>query len=425
MIRNPESIRVNISLSASQVSQELRYVLMLLGINKNIRFDIQESSDLVNSIGTGAQNTYRISQQFAAGNFASEFSKSGFFELENGEPDYFGTAFFCLSCLQEYGEHGKDALGRFQYQHSHQFRNNTITRNIVQECFDGLAARIGISSPVRSSSEFFLSHDIDLVYGAIKEDGFNVIKKGRFDIFFKLLMNVAMGRPDWLNIDDIVKLESEYDCISTFYWIVKKGKEGKGLENADYKFNSSAIQRHVNFIRQHGFENGLHKSLSSSSFDCEIKEFKDKPIGNRYHYLKFNLPAGFDVIEESGMKLDASLGFSEHWGFRNNYGLPYNPYCFKSRRPYTFVEVPLHIMDRTFFQRRMSLADVEKNIFDFFENNRWNCVISVLWHNNFFTEYKYKGYLSLYKKILVYIKENNLSTMSQSALIQKYNMQWQ
>jgi hypothetical protein len=267
-----------------------------------------------------------------------------------------------------------------------------------------------------------LSHDIDTVFGAIKEDGFNVLKKGRFDLFLKMLLNVAMGKPEWLNMDKIMKLESAYDCKSTFYWIVNKGNIDAIQKNADYDFQSSQIQNHFKKVNEDGFDNGLHKSLSPETFDSELQKFGSKPLGNRYHYLKFNLPDGYSQIENAGIALDASLGFSEQWGFRNSYGLPFNPYNFEKKSHYNFVEVPLNVMDRTFFSRRMNLKVVENDIFTFFDSNKQNAVLSILWHNNFFTEYKYSGYLSLYKKILAYIKENNFGTITPLEIINKYKI---
>jgi hypothetical protein len=133
------------------------------------------------------------------------------------------------------------------------------------------------------------------------------------------------------------------------------------------------------------------------------------------------LPEAYNAIEESGLKLDASLGFSEQVGFRNNYGLPFNPFNLKEGKPYSFVEAPLHVMDTTLFKnKKISLEEKQKDVFAFFEKNKSNCVISVLWHNNFFSNYKYKGYLQFYKNILAYIKDNKLKPITQQEILDNY-----
>lgn len=405
------------------VVPELHYTLMQFAANKNIKLEFNTNGLRVSDSEHAA---IRISKKFAANFTARKFSHhenlgpSGFIELENGQPDYLSTAFYMLACLQEYdASQPADRLGRFKFENSYQQTLKLATENRVQFCFDKLAEKIRIPS-TDIPSRFFLSHDIDLVYGSLLQDGFYAFKRGRLDIILKLLMNVAISRPDWLNIDKIMALESEYDLRSTFFWIVNKGKAG-GLENADYDFNSVKIQRLIKKVEESGFENGLHKSISSDTFQQELDRFEKRPISNRYHYLKFNLPGGFDAIEHAGLKLDASLGFAETIGFRNSYGQPYNPYHLKERRAYSFVEVPLHVMDRTFFQyEKKSPAEARQQVINFFEKNNRNCVLSVLWHNNFFTNYKFKGYLDFYKSILLYIRENNFTTITQEELLTNY-----
>ncbi|HEY0743760.1 MAG TPA: hypothetical protein VGD40_19980 [Chryseosolibacter sp.] len=417
-------MRIHVSSSLATQKTRLDYLFRVLAVNKKTKFEVVLSDDSSAPIvGRDAHHTFRVTTSFANDRLSvSQLNSNGLFESENGAPDYISSAFFFLTSLQEYQDNNPDPLGRFQYKNSYQARFNSPTDNLVQHCFDQIAKAIGVSSHTEKTS-FFLSHDIDLVYGSIKEDGFYALKKGRIDKFLQLLFHVAVGRPDWLNMDQIMKIESEYDCRSTFFWIMNQGGT-KRLMDADYNFQSSSIQQNFSNTGSNGFENGIHKSLSSKSFREEIERYGMQPLANRYHYLKFSLPAGYDAVEEAGLKLDASLGFSEQMGFRNSYGLPVNPFNFQNNRPYSFVEVPLHVMDRTFFVKKMDLESIEKNIFDFFEKNRSNCVLSVLWHNNFFTDYKYKGYLSLYKKILQYIKDNNFKTISQQEILNKYSISW-
>jgi hypothetical protein len=415
-------MKIHIHRSLSDVVPELTYILKLLAKNKQTSIETAlEDDQTIPSIGVeGSGSTIEISPAFVDLSLrATKLNADGFFELENRKPDYLSTAFFCVTAMQEFEDKDHDRLQRFQYKNSYQFAIDNIKKNTVQICFDKIAEALKIKAAPFVST-FFLSHDIDTIGGALLEDGFNVAKKGRIDLLLKLIFHVATGRPDWFNIDKILKIESEYDCRSTFFWIVNRGKVGRD-ENADYTFSSNRIQSSLLAVMAHGSENGLHKSLSHESMIQEVKKYGTLPVANRYHYLKFNLPQGFEAVEEAGIKLDASLGFSEQMGFRNNYGLPFNPFNFKTREPFSFVEAPLHIMDRTFFHKGLAPSEIEKEIFAFFEDHRENCVLSILWHNNFFSEYKYKGYLPLYKKILAYIRENS-KTITQTEIIEKFNI---
>jgi hypothetical protein len=413
-------MKIHLSSELSNTKSEIAYLFKLLGVNKKTNFEVIVSDDkTAPTVGVGNDNTFQLSKNFINGKLsADQLNADCLFESDNGTPDYLASAFFFINSLQEYNDQHPDPIGRFQYKNSYQSRFNNAKENLVQRCFDTIASVLKIPNLPEKSS-FYLSHDIDSVYGSVLEDGFNVLKKGRIDKLFTLLFHVAASRPDWLNMEQIMKIESEYDCRSTFFWIMKKGGN-----NADYDFKSNAIQQNFKRTGVNGFENGIHKSLSVDSFSEELKTYGSLPLANRYHFLKFHLPQGYDLIENSGLKMDASLGFSEQMGFRNSYGLPFNPFDFQNKRPYTFVEVPLHVMDRTFFHKRMDVQTIEKEILQFFENNKTNTVLSVLWHNNFFTNYKFKGYLSLYKTILQYIKDGNFGSINQQEIINKYRISW-
>jgi len=419
-------VKFYINETAKAHEPEIRYILKLWSINQAQEIAFPSSPDDAISIGTEPNAKLRVSADFSGPH--SHARTSPFVRLDNvGQDtafpdaiDLLASAFQMVNALQEYGSPDVDELNRYQYQSSYQHRMGNVTTNLVQHCFDAITRIVG--TPVRQApTKFFLSHDIDIVYNAIVEDGYNVIRKGRFDLFLKMLFSAAIGRPDWLNMDKIMALESAHDCKSIFFWIVNKGRINDREENADYRFQSSRIQKQFRHVDSKGFENGIHKSLSPESFRDEFTKYGNVPYANRYHFLKFRLPDAWRDIESAGLKLDASLGFSAEMGFRNSYGLPFNPYSFSDRRPFNFVEVPLHIMDRTFFQySKQSPQEAGLAILDFFEKNRTNCVLSVLWHNNFFTDYKFKGYLALYKQILAYISDNNFRTIPGREVIQQY-----
>lgn len=139
------------------------------------------------------------------------------------------------------------------------------------------------------------------------------------------------------------------------------------------------------------------------------------PVSNRFHYLKFSLPDAYNLIEESGIKTDASLGFAGHIGFRNSYGLPFRPYNFATGKPYCFIEIPLMVMDRTLGDyMKIEPEKIPETVISFFEKNKFNCLFSVLWHNIFCAEKLFSKQVKAYKKILEYFYENKVSCVSAS-----------
>jgi hypothetical protein len=239
----------------------------------------------------------------------------------------------------------------------------------------------------------------------------------------KIIIQLILSKPHWLNIDKILNIHSEHDLKSTFFWIVNKGQTEGGLVNADYNYSSRTIKQQVDLVVKAGFENALHKSVSNESYSSETQKLGFTPFANRNHYLKFNLPQHYKNINSSGIKVDCSLGFAEHFGFRNNYGLPFQPFDIENNKAFDFVEVPLNLMDRTFSNyMKIPVNQVAENCIEFIENNNTNCVISILWHNNFFSSIKYNGYLEAYKKILVYLYESKISSISTKEIYETYKI---
>jgi hypothetical protein len=423
------SIQIHIDSSVNAIERELTYILLELfkPFNESLSFF---NEPLENSLTIAAHQGDLITNEYnfvhiKQLSFDNDFTANGFLKLENGNPDYLATAFYLLSCAQELDDSRKDKFGRFPYQESYQKYFSNAEKNMVQFCFDEILKSINKLSSLKKQtfkSRIFLSHDVDTVYGALMQDGFYAVKKLNIPGIFNIMFSNLLIKPQWLNMDKIMKIETEYDFKSTFYWLVNKGLSKEGIKNADYIYNSPKVQSQVELVTKNGWENGIHKSISDESFEEEIVKLKFKPKGNRYHFLKFKPHHDFAKINHAGIKLDTSLGFAEELGFRNSYGLPYKPYDFKNKMAFNFVECPLHIMDTTLHSyQKLSANEAYNKIISFTEKNAENTILSVLWHNNYFTPYKYESYFVLYKKLLAYFYESKFACITQSQIIEKYS----
>jgi hypothetical protein len=408
----------------------VKYTLSVFAANKNISIEFvpnTNQADFIVSEEPGsdlpiALNFYSAIQKNKF-NYKEFFKNDCLIYTNEKQADLLATSFYMMNSLQEYNSADCDEIGRFKYAVSYQFTFNTITENSVQRNFDALAQhpKFKLQKVQEQHSSVFISHDIDLVNSAWIQDGFAALKKGQIHTIFHLLFNAAIQKPDWLNMDKIMAIHSEYDLTSTFFWLANKGRLNKRLSNSDYNVTGKAVQQTISKIKQGGFENGIHKSVSDESFKSEAGKLGFKPLANRYHYLKFNLPHAYKELEEAGIKLDASLGFAEHYGFRNSYGQAFQPFNLEQQQAYNLVEIPLHIMDRTFYNYLKTPSEkISDVVIGFFETNKYNCTLSLLWHNNFFNSIKYHGYLQEYKKIISYLYDNNFTSLTQQEIIDKY-----
>jgi hypothetical protein len=345
------------------------------------------------------------------------------FKTAEGKTDYIAAIFYLVNCLQEYDAKEFDIYDRFPITNSIQKKQGTLHQNTVQKLIDELCVinpKLSQLNTVSRRSGFFLTHDIDTVYGAKNQNGKHALQNNQYHKIPRLLWNHYAGKPDWLNMDKIMALESQYGYTSTFYWLVEKDKQ-----NADYDLHSPVIASQITLIEKNGFENGLHKSLREATISKELEGLnstnsKTMTVGQRYHFLKFNLPDAWADIEQSGLKLDTSLGYSQDFGYRNSYGLPFMPFNLKMKRVFDFIEVPMNIMDGNFFYQGKTPVQAERELIDWLDQNKTNSIITINFHNNFFDQMRYAGYDHLYELLLKYFKEENLTCMSQKTLITEY-----
>jgi hypothetical protein len=246
----------------------------------------------------------------------------------------------------------------------------------------------------------------------------------KISVLLNLIAFELAQKPHWKNIDRIIKINSEYDIKSTFFWLVNKGRGLNEIQNADYDIKRES--QLLKLVEEKKFINGLHKSCSVDSMNEELDKLglTNCPY-NRYHFLKFSTQRDWNELSESKIQLDCSLGFAEHYGFRNSYGKAFQPFDFLNDKPLKFIEAPLNFMDGTFHKymkiKTEKIADI---IIEFYEKNEYNCNFSLLWHNTYFTNYKYNSFIEEYKKVLGYIYENKVECLTPEELIKDNIITW-
>lgn len=401
----------------------MRYTLRLVFFNKGLEADFLTQPGDALTVGFSGSDIV-LSRRFFdllrqnVFNHESHLAADGTVKNEAGEIDYLSTIFYLTNSLQEYYHPNTDQHGRFRYSESIQYKLGNVKENVVQLLIDALFSKhpklLNLPTTKRAS-KIFLTHDLDSFYGYKGEDGLYALKNMKLDKVLQIMWSILWWKPEWMNMDQIMKLEDEYSYRSTFYWLLKKDKL-----NSDYDFPSAKVQKQFKLIEEQGWENGLHKSIGDSIFKEEIGIFGSQPEGNRYHFLKYQIPTGYATLEANGIKLDTTLGYTESMGFRNSYGLPFMPFNLKEKRVFNLVEVPQLVMDRTFFRDRLPVTEIKREIISLFENNKSNCVFTINWHNNFFTGLKYNGYLPLYRDLLIYFKENGVQHTTQKDILNEY-----
>jgi hypothetical protein len=337
------------------------------------------------------------------------------YQDENGNDCPIETIFYLVNCIQELNLEPSDLdqYGRFKYSASLQKHFGIVGQNFVGQLIDQLIDRFPVlnngKGKPKFKSQFYLSHDIDILHSGWKIEAYLAAKKLDFKLFTRVLLDKLNGKPFYNNIEEIIQLESSNGIKSCYYFLPAKGKDKNGIMNADYSI--SDLNNLCKLVQKNGNEFGLHKSSFESSFSEEMSRFTHNVAHNRFHYLKFQTHKAWKEIEAAGLKTDASLGFAEHIGFRNSYGLPFVPFDMENDRPFSFVEIPLHVMDVTLNQYlKLNKTEAFHKIKDFISKNKQNSVIAFLWHNNELTDFINIESKNIYLELLHYM---NLTGMNE------------
>jgi hypothetical protein len=245
-------VKVFIDPNLDNISKELKYILQSLSVSIDLKIEIvpdESVGDFIFSLTedkSAIEINHIIFFDSAKFDFLNNCDEEGFL-IYNGKRDYLGTSFYLLTCAQELDEMKKDKFGRFPYSESIQSKLKNCSKNIVQECFNQIANKVfKINSIVHQRTKIFLSHDVDFINGALFQDGFFALKKLNLNGMMNIIFQNLFINPAWLNMEQIMKIESEYDFKSTFYWLVNKGLSEEGIKNSDYDIfikNASSLKK--------------------------------------------------------------------------------------------------------------------------------------------------------------------------------------
>lgn len=322
---------------------------------------------------------------------------------DDGTNDLVATIFYMINCLQERScpESQIDKFGRYKYTASYQYRFECVEENLVLQYIKQLLQRWDWPLSTPRNSSIFLSHDIDALDGSWMHIVYYLLKQKRIITAFKAFAKGLMQKPFFRTIPELLALHQQYGIISTFFFIPIQGRGRFRIQNADYNINDESNV--INSILSDGHSLGLHKSSKALPLVDELKKLPFATKYNRFHFLSHQPHTDWAKIEQANIAVDASLGFAEHIGFRNSYGLPFHPYNPETEEEFSFLEVPLFIMDGMLWSSmQLSSGEIGERMIEFIERNKTDCLISILWHNTSMTEYPYPGLLASYRELLEY-----------------------
>jgi hypothetical protein len=113
-------------------------------------------------------------------------------------------------------------------------------------------------------------------------------------------------------------------------------------------------------------------------------------------------------LAKAGFKYDTTFGYNDMVGFRNGICHPFKPFNLNSNKEIDILEIPLIIMDGALFNSVKSFGEaweIANRLINTVE--KYNGVITLVWHNNNFNcAFRTNG-VKFYEKILKYCYDKN------------------
>jgi peptidoglycan/xylan/chitin deacetylase (PgdA/CDA1 family) len=315
--------------------------------------------------------------------------------------DIISAAFYLLSGWQEYFSSQRDQHGRFPYAASVQKKYSFVALPVVNYYFDVLKTAVEhvsgqLLQPRRWGSQAgsfaaFISHDVDNLRSGWKAPAKAALQQRKLGLFGKLLWQYLTQPDAWDNLEKVAAATAQYGAKSTFFMLPNPSKSTAGIANADYRL-THGLWRRLHQLKEDCCELGLHGSLGTATdaslLTRDLDNLQYEGSGIRFHYLSWNPSQTLATLDAAGFDYDSTLGFAEHFGFRNSFCLPFYPFNFALDKEAAFLEIPLIIMDATLnhpnYLQLNSDEVLPALIPVFAEIKKFGGVASVLWHNQNF-----------------------------------------
>jgi glutaredoxin-related protein len=261
-----------------------------------------------------------------------------------------------------------------------------------------------------------LTHDVDEIkktYQWISRPFRFLVKRdihgfiGQARSFFQKIK----GKEPYYTYDDIISIEHEFGAKSTYFILKESGnaslfsKKTWYLYGRNRSLQTPEIHALIQRLSANGDEVAIHGSYFSYKDPVLLKDetrelekiIPEKVIGTRQHNLNLDIPATWNHQVSAGLMYDTTLGFKDTIGFRWGTAFPFFPNTGEKSIP--LLEIPLIIMDICLESRKNKAFDCLR-IAD--EVERYQGVLTLLWHPPIFNTLEYRDERDIYINILQY-----------------------
>lgn len=331
--------------------------------------------------------------------------------------DIFSALFYLISRYEEYLPHTKDFYGRYAHENALGFKEKFLQVPIVniwiKDFATVLVKKFHLLQLTFPSFKFIPTYDIDMAWsyrhkgcsrnmgGFIQSPSLERIavlsgkRKDPFDAY------------DWMD-----GVHGQYNLQPIYFFLLAQ-------KNALYDKNilpdKKAMQQ---LIQTHAakYTTGIHPSWQSGDDFVVLQQEKNllqqitqRPVINsRQHYIRFNLPEGYQRLIEAGITHDYSMGYGSINGFRASLASSYYWYNLKTEQQTNLRIHPFCYMEaNSFYEQRFTAAQAFDEMMHYYKQcKKVNGTFISIWHNHFLgTEKKFDGWKELYKNFIAQVRQ--------------------
>ena len=331
--------------------------------------------------------------------------------------DVFASTFFMLTRWEEYVKDTKDAHGRFPASASAAMQAGFLDRPVVNEWADLLYILLGKLGWKKARPErtyqLSVSCDVDhprLWWNAtdrIKTLGGSLLGRRNFQETRYWLSGKITQRQDPYDVfDEWLLLFREHNIQASFNFLGQRPSSS----NCYYPVNHPFVQKTIVKLAEAGHIIGFHPSYEAFDrgdlFESELDSLRRLSpvpvITGRQHYLRFAVPATWQVWETAGMEWDSTLGYSEMEGFRCGICHDFPVFDILQRKMLRLREKPLIAMDVTLAQYRLLSPEsaLQRLLTLRQQVERHQGEFVLLWHNSSWNTYFWEPWKTVFYQIL-------------------------
>jgi hypothetical protein len=331
--------------------------------------------------------------------------------------DIFSAIFYLISRYEEYLPHEKDMYGRYAHTNSLAHKEGFLNLPLVNVWLAQLKAKLKNQFATinfqPSTFNFLPSYDIDIAW-SYKEKGFwrnigGFFKSPSIERLTTLFINKQDPFDCYRFLDDTHTL---YNLKPIYFFLVAK-------ENGQYDKNILPTNEAMQFlIREHAnkYTIGIHPSWKSNEdtviMKKEIETLQNisnkKTSSSRQHYIKFDLPNGYNKLVELGIKDDYSMGYGTINGFRASVASSYWWYDLVNEKITALRVHPFCFMDaNSHYEQKQTVEESYEELMNYYlVCKKYNGTLITIFHNNFLgTAKEFEGWAAMYKKFITQLPQ--------------------